>query len=184
MKKISKLKGEKNKEPAYTSIGFKNWKKASECFKNHQNSKCHKGAVTLAFIVPSCGDPLAMMNHQLAKSRAEERKYQKIVMECIQYLTRQGMPIRGSSHISDNLTQLLILLGKDNPAVLERISFPSASNKRKYTHQDYQNKLITLMVNEVLRSKFSLIKLSDFFSIICDEYTDMSNKEQLSFCIR
>jgi len=105
-------------------------------------------------------------------------------MECIQYLARQGMPFRGSDHINDNLTQLLILRGKDNPTVLERVYPASAPNKRKYTHQDYQNELITLMANEVLRSKLCLIKLSKFFSIMCDEYTDVSNKEQLSFCIR
>ena len=93
------------------------------------------------------------------------------------------MSIRGSDHINDNLTQLLILRDKDNPAVLERIFSASASNKRKHTHQDCHNELITLMANEVLRSKLPLIKLSKFFSIICDEYTDVSNKEQLSFCI-
>ena len=35
------------------------------------------------------------------------------------------------------------------------------------------------MAIEVLRSKLSLTKLSEFFSIICGEYTDVSNKEQL-----
>ena len=35
------------------------------------------------------------------------------------------------------------------------------------------------MANEVLRSKLSLTKLSEFFSIICGKYTDVSNKEQL-----
>ena len=35
------------------------------------------------------------------------------------------------------------------------------------------------MATEVLRSKLSLTKLSEFFSIICGEYTDVSNKEQL-----
>ena len=39
MKNVSKLTAEKNKEPAYTSVGFKNWKKAPDCFKDHQNSK-------------------------------------------------------------------------------------------------------------------------------------------------
>ena len=28
MKNVSKVTAEKNKEPAYTSVGFKNWKKA------------------------------------------------------------------------------------------------------------------------------------------------------------
>ena len=40
------------------------------------------------------------------------------------------------------------------------------------------------MANEVQGSKLFLIKLSKFFSIICDEHTDVLNKEQLSFCIR
>ena len=64
MKNVSKLTAEKNKEPAYTSVGFENWKKAPECFKDHQNSKCHKRSATLAVIVSSCGDPLAMMNQE------------------------------------------------------------------------------------------------------------------------
>ena len=73
MENLLKLTAEKNKEPASTSVGFKNWKKTTECFKDHQNSKCHKGAATLVVIIPSSGDPLAMMNQQLARSRAEER---------------------------------------------------------------------------------------------------------------
>ena len=44
------------KEPACISVGFENWKKTPECFKDHQNSKCHKEAATLAVIIPSCGD--------------------------------------------------------------------------------------------------------------------------------
>ena len=154
--------------------------KPPQCFKDHQSNICRNGAATLGVIVLSCGDPLAMMNQQLAKSTAEEGKYLKVVMECYQYLARQRMPIRGSNHINDNLTQLLILRVKDNPAVLDRISSASTSNKWKYEHQDYQNELTTLMANEVLRSKLPLIKLSKFFSIIYDEYTDVSNKEQLS----
>ena len=56
MKKVSKQTAEKNKEPAYTSVELKNWKKAPECFKDHQNSKSHKGTATLTVIVPSCGE--------------------------------------------------------------------------------------------------------------------------------
>ena len=184
MKHESKLSAEKNKEPAYISTGFKNWKKAPDCFKDHQNSKCHKGACTFEIIVPSCKDPITMLNSQVEKSRIEERQYLKTIMECIQYLARQGLPLRGSDHIDDNLTQLLLLRGKDNPALSERIAINSTTNKRKFTHQDYQNELLTLMANEVLRKKLNQIKQSRFFSTICDEYTDVSNKEQLSFCVR
>ena len=46
-----KTEKEKRKEPAYTSVGFRNWKKAPKCCKDHQNSKCHKEAATLAVII-------------------------------------------------------------------------------------------------------------------------------------
>ena len=39
------------------------------------------------------------------------------------------------------------------------------------------------MANHVIRDVVSEIRVS-FFSIICDEYTDISNKEQLTICIR
>ena len=40
------------------------------------------------------------------------------------------------------------------------------------------------MANNVLRSKLNEVKVNKCYAIMCDEYTDMSNKEQLSFCIR
>ena len=84
MKNVSKLTGtEKNKEPAYISAGFKNWKKAPVCFKEHQNSKSLKVSATLEIIVPSCGDAVATMNKSLSKSQSEERQHLKVVMECI-----------------------------------------------------------------------------------------------------
>ena len=35
-----------NKDPAFISIGFCNWKKAIECFEEHRISKCHKTSLT------------------------------------------------------------------------------------------------------------------------------------------
>ena len=51
MKNVSKLTAKKSKEPAYISFGFKNWEKATERFKDQQNSKRHKEAATLAVII-------------------------------------------------------------------------------------------------------------------------------------
>ena len=124
-----------------------------------------------------------MMNESLSKSQSEERQYLKVVMECIQYLARQGIALRGNDHINDNLTQLLLLRSKDNPEIAKRLSAPSTANKRKYTHQDYQNEFLSLMANQVLRAKLNAIRQSKYFSIICDEYSDVSNKEPVSFCV-
>ena len=80
MKHESKLTAEKNKEQ-----GFKYWNKAPDCFKHHQNSKSH----SFEIMVPSCNDPSAILNEQLAKSKSTEQQYLKTVMECIQYLAHR-----------------------------------------------------------------------------------------------
>ena len=40
------------------------------------------------------------------------------------------------------------------------------------------------MGNQDLRKKLTEVKNSNFYFIMCDEYTDTSNKEQLSICVR
>ena len=54
----------------------------------------------------------------------------------------------------------------------------------KYTHNDIQNELLSIMSSHVLRAKLSIIRERKFFSIMADEGTDVSNIEQLSFCTR
>ena len=53
----------------------------------------------------------------------------------------------------------------------------------KYTSHEIQNEILLLMAHEILRELSSDIQDS-FFATICDEYTDISNKEQLTLCLR
>ena len=43
--------------------------------------------------------------------------------------------------------------------------------------------IVTLMGKELIRDLLSQIG-ENYFSLICDEYTDVSNKEQLTLCLR
>ena len=52
---------------------------------------------------------------------------------------------------------------------------------KKYTHYQYQNVLIDIMTKDVLRLKLTEIHQSMF--LMADEYTDVSNKEQVSICL-
>ena len=63
------------------------------------------------------------------------------------------MPLRGSDHIDDNVTQLLLSQSKDNPTIFKKLSSVTGANNRKFTHQDHQNELLNLMANEVLRTQ-------------------------------
>ena len=83
-------------------------------------------------------------------------------MECFQYLAHQDLLLRGSDHIDDNLTQLLVLRGKDNLAILERVFSNSSANKIKFKHQDYQNKLLILIAKEVIKEQIESHKKVNF----------------------
>ena len=89
---------------------LKIWKMHSSVLKITKTVNATKEQQLLAVIVPSCGDPLAMMNQQPAKSRAEEPKYLKFVMECIQYLSGQRMPIRGSVNVNQGMPIISMII--------------------------------------------------------------------------
>ena len=57
--------------------------------------------------------------------------------------------------------------------------------ERRQIHftRSVQYEIIAIMANHVIRDLVSEIR-GGFFSIICDEYTSISNKEQLTICIR
>ena len=56
-------------------------------------------------------------------------------------------------------------------------------NEDRYTSHDIQNEIIAITANHVIRDLVSEIR-GGFFSILCDGYTDVSNKEKLTICIR
>ena len=101
------------------------------------------------------------------------------VIECLQYLSRQGQAMQGDTDDESNFIQLLKLRGKDQPLLFKWLE----RKEDRYTSHDIQNEIIAIMANHVIRDLVSEIR-GGFFSIICDEYTDISNKEQVTICIR
>ena len=165
--------------------GFNNWKKALEAFVDHQQSKAHRAGIAYESVVPQCDDVLEMTVNDLNNEPLAERKYLIKVIECIRFLACQGLAFRGNDG-NDNLTQLFKLLNKNDPALLTRLDKEShlEPGQHKYMHNDIQNELIELIAKQVLAKKLESIYSSNFFGIIADEYTDISNKELLSMCFR
>ena len=57
------LRAARNKELAFISEGFSNWKKTLTRFKEHQLSDCHKLAIDCKMNFPTtCGNVLKMSN--------------------------------------------------------------------------------------------------------------------------
>ena len=179
MKHDKDLLSEQNKEQAYISVDFNQWKKAPKCFENQQQTNCHKAAAALRTVVTKCGDVAELANQSIVDSHRKERKHLIDVIRCLRFLARKGVAIQGNPG-DDNFTQLLKLLGTKDPSILSKLE----KTKLKYTHNDIQNQLLDLMAEQVRLEKLKEIRENNFFAVMTDEYTDISNLEQLSMCLR
>ena len=114
------------------------------------------------------------MDNQQSKKRAIERKYLLEVIRC-------HNSIQGHDG-NDNFIQLLRLLSTNDKNILYHLE---GRIGHKYTHNEVQNEILDIMAVLTLQAlKLKTIRERRFFSIIADEGTDVSNKEQLSFCPR
>ena len=68
---------------------------------------------------------------------------------------------------------------EDSPELLQWLE-----RKTNWTSHEIKNEIIELMAHSVLRQTIHSIRSNKFFSIIVDEATDCSFKEQVSICFR
>ena len=177
-----KLMASKCVDEAFTSRGFSNWKDATASFARHEQSKCHKEATHAIVTVPSCyKDCAEMLSSQHAKEKADSRHMLLKILSNVRFLARQGLPLRGSGQGDDsNFIQLLKLRGTDDVRLAEWIQRKSS----KYTTADMQNEMLMVMSLRILREIASAIRKALFFTVMVDETTDCSNKEQVVIVIR
>lgn len=175
----TKLKG----EPTFLSVGFWNWHKATEInrgFNKHEKSDFHQNAVTIIHVSTTTKnvDELLSAKHKIEKTM--NRKMLLMLISSTKYLARQGIPYRGHSDENSNFIQLLKLRSEDVPEIIKWLEKKSS----KYTSPQIQNELIEIMALTLLRGVASNIRESEFFTIMADETTDASNREQLVICLR
>ena len=127
----------------------------------------------------TCGNVWEMPSEAGKKAMESNRVCFIKVIECLQYLARQGQAMRGDTDDESNFIQLLKLRGKDQPFLLKWLE----RKEDRYASHDIQNEIIAIVANHVIRDLVSEIR-GGFFSIICDEYSDISNKEKLTICNR
>ena len=93
--------------------------------------------------------------------------------------SRQGIALQRNES-NDNFTQLMMLLGTKDESIIAHLDRRIGN---KFTHCDIQNELLNITSRLILLSKLETIH-NFSFSIMADEYTDITNKEQFSFFIR
>lgn len=99
----------------------------------------------------------------------------------MRYLASQGNSFCGDGDETDtNIIQLLTLSAQEDP---ELQTWMGRKNDRYLSH-NMQNKLIKATVLTILAKCGHTIKNLILNSIMCDECTNASNREQLAICIR
>ena len=129
--------------------------------------------------IPKCANVAELSNSNHKKEMKINRFYFLKVLQTVQFLGKQGLPVRGHIDEESNFTQLLNLRANDIPGFTQWLS----KKKHKYTSHDVQNEMLEILSNHVLRKILLPLKNKNF-AVICDEYTDLATKEQLSFFIR
>ena len=122
------------------------------------------------------------LSTQLKKDKLERRQCLLKVLSNIRFLARQGLPLRGhGDHESDsNFLQLMKLRGEDDSRIVGWLE----KKTDKYTAPDMQNEILKTMGLHVLRQVVESIRSAPFLTLMIDETTDISNKEQVVVCFR
>lgn len=93
---------------------------------------------------------------------------------------RQGLALRGDGDERDsNFFQLLKARGNNYIDFMQWLE-----KKIKYTSHDIQNEIVKLMALYVLRNMSQILQDSPFLTLMMDETTDVSNKEQVVIVMR
>ena len=166
-------------EPAFVSIGFKNWKKAKERFICHEKSSTHHHAISQLQQVKT-GSVLGHMSKQLQKQQRDAKLALSALFSSCRYLAGQGLALRGHDDESGNFYSLLKLRSSDMPALdswLQRTT--------NFVSPDCQNEMLGMLTNAVLKKIVSVINSeSRQFAVIVDGTQDCTGVEQESVCIR
>lgn len=109
----------------------------------------------------------------------QNRENLKIVIQVLIFLAKQGLPLRGhdeseNSKNKGNFLELIDLIATFVP------SFKKYVESKSYLHHSYQNELIEIIANRLIK----IILPKEYFSIILDETMDIGKDEQIAFCMR
>ncbi|XP_062585373.1 zinc finger MYM-type protein 1-like [Saccostrea cucullata] len=175
--KISNFKA----DGSFISTGFCNWKDATSKFRKHQDSDCHKEAVERKVKLPrETKDIGEVLSAAHSEEKAHNRQQLLTILRNIRFLVRQGLPLRGHDNDQSNFLQLLKLHGESDPSILKWLE----RKQDKFTSADIQNEMLQVMALKILRDVASNIRENGYFSIMVDETTDQSNREQVVIVIR
>ena len=151
-------------------------------FSQREISQCHREAVersiTIHTTTKDAGEHISSAREE---DKAINRKTKTKIVSNIHLLCRRRIPLRGDGDGNNsNITQIVHLRTKDNPALPTWL----VKKTNKYTSWQMQNEMLKIMALCVLIDVAASLHSSTFYTIMADETTDSSNREQGVICLR
>lgn len=158
------------------ATGFCNWKKGTQRLTDHERSENHKNAMresrrnqpTIAF----------QLDDHVKEQQRLRRQGLVAHLDTLKTLLRQGVPIRGHTDKDSNIFQF----NKDK--AVDNAGLNLLLKENQYMSHDILAEQEEMLVLSARKSLLNDVNASEFYSIICDESSDISKTEQLSFSVR
>ncbi|XP_050517882.1 52 kDa repressor of the inhibitor of the protein kinase-like [Diabrotica virgifera virgifera] len=180
---------------------MKTFKKATETLKIHNGTKYHNenmiASKHFSLVMDGERADIVCSLNSAQKAVEEENKKKLIpIIKTIMFCGMQNIPLRGhrddgqllnetdsEPHREGNFRALLRFRIDAGDKQLEE-HVKSCGKNASYISKTIQNDLISCCGEVITNQIVSQITYAQFFTIIADETTDMSTKEQLSICLR
>ncbi|XP_050141174.1 uncharacterized protein LOC126617178 [Malus sylvestris] len=174
----------------FIEIGFTNWRKGLENFRDHEGGvgSLHNKALQQA------RDLMTQKQHietfvikQIDEARINYHTLLCGALDCTRWLLQQGLPFRGhdesfKSSNRGNYLEIMQFLADYNDKV-RKVVFENAPKNLKYTSSDIQKDLVRACAIETIGAITKDME-GTFFSLLVDGSRDSSTKEQMAVVLR
>lgn len=184
--------GESKEKAAFGSVGYSNWKHASERIAEHERCDMQRKAM-IAYINQTADR--GTVDSELKKQFNEECEYWTQVLQrvvtVVKYLAERGPAFRGDSHRfgdSSNGKYLgsMELISQFDPFLKAHIDKYGNTGRGtpSYLSLTVCEEFIQLMGQKVLDEVISRVKPAKYFSVSVDSTPDITHVNQLTFILR
>lgn len=165
---------------AFVEDGYSSWNKAKERFAKHEKSDFHIRCCCKKRAIDKGVNVHALLSTGKVKEMKAAREALLKMISSLRYLMTQGLAIRGHTDADSNYQNLLELIAEDNSALSSWLQ----RTKYKWLSHEITSEIGSILSNEVLKSLVNRLKDSQYYSVIIDETSDVSQHEQVSICFR
>lgn len=153
----------------------------------HASSESHREAVLAVGKKHSSKPVYELLEHSNQVTKKDNHDMLSFVIESIQYLTRQGLALRGShssaaqgtSEPNSNVWQLLKSYGK-----ISHRAHTLLQRSQTYHSSDIQNEITAIMSRIISTRLAERIQKAEWYALMVDETSDVTGKEQAVICFR